>query len=64
MRYLLLLCTKPNQAEQALKQLAEGGAKNGLLISVAAGLSLSWLQNTALRAFELFAACLIPRIDG
>lgn len=41
---IILLCTKPHQAEAALSQLAEAGARRALLISIAAGLSIDWLQ--------------------
>ncbi|MGE9270250.1 MAG: pyrroline-5-carboxylate reductase [Verrucomicrobiales bacterium] len=40
-----LLCTKPQQAAAALRQLE--GTTGSLIISIAAGLSLEWLQNHA-----------------
>jgi len=40
----LLLCTKPQQAEAALAELRESGARDALLVSVAAGLTLEWLE--------------------
>ncbi|BCX46683.1 pyrroline-5-carboxylate reductase [Haloferula helveola] len=48
-----LLCTKPHQAEAALRQLADGGASGALLISVAAGLSIDWLQSHSPAGFRV-----------
>ncbi|MBB5350588.1 pyrroline-5-carboxylate reductase [Haloferula luteola] len=43
----LLLCTKPQQAAAALSALRESATTEGLLISVAAGLTLEWLGQHA-----------------
>lgn len=44
---VLLLCTKPQHAAEALGELRENAASAGLLISVAAGLDLDWLARHA-----------------
>lgn len=48
-----LLCTKPNQAADALEQLSQAGVENSLLISVAAGLSVAWLEKHSPKGFRI-----------
>lgn len=40
-----LLATKPQQAADALAALRQSGAADAMLISIAAGLTISWLEN-------------------
>lgn len=49
----LLLCTKPQQAEEALAALRESGAQDALLVSVAAGLTLDWLESRCPKGFRV-----------
>lgn len=48
-----LLCTKPQQAGAALASLKAAGCKNSLMISIAAGLTLAWLEDHAPGGFRI-----------